>query len=160
MIVDGLRNLLLDDPALDTIISGRVFDTPLKRPGDDDPDLAGFEATPEAFDPLPPMFILPSIVIGEPRAGREPETGKIGTMASRWIVTLAYYTSPDARGVLEAMVWYARVAIGRRWIETPSGRDGRVIVPPITSTVVSVPEMPGSGIMTTGDVEITYVSAY
>lgn len=156
---EDVRALLLADAVFSPEVGGeRVFLTPLKRPGDADPLLAGYEATPTAFDPVPPRFVRRSLVLQPPSVANDGSTRRTTSMLARWVIALAYYAAPDDEDGLAELHRYASSAIDGRWIDVPGGQRGRIVVPQSTSTAVPIPDLPGSGWQMLGQIEVAHVT--
>lgn len=137
----------LQRPAELTITAARerIVTRPLKRARGDDPLGWANDPTPQCFEAELPHWVLPSIVIGT----GQPDVGVADPRLARYIVvryTLAYYAGPD---VADVVLWKVRLAavtaLFGKMVVFPDGVGARLRPVGDMSSIVDIPEFPGSG---------------
>lgn len=158
-VADVLR---ADAGVVAVVPADRIWTKPLVRPGTVDPDAAGYDETPEAFESATPQWLKTNIVVGS-RIDRNRDRNRrtLDTQTARWGITIAYYVPPDSEDDLMQMsrlVGSALTAPGVT-IELPGGQRGRVVIPHDLSPSVPAPEFPGAGFVLLERIELPTVWA-
>lgn len=132
---------------LTDVVGDRIYDRPLQRLPEGIDPLAAPLATPDAFDPDPPKFVRPSLVLSRRIPRLDFRRGVPEGWAADYVLTVAYYAPPGGEGTLRLLAVHAAAALIGKRLPMPNGNTGRIRNSIGTVGPEDAPEFPATAIM-------------